>query len=241
MKSIFALFAFAACSTNNPLDPGAGNNVGSGTGTLLVTGSALATPNITDGQNAADFTTDFTVHVSIGNRCPSRRAPSHDPPVRQRPADLQLGPIANLGEWQGSANGYDEVYELDVSSGTDGISGVIVDGPDIHVITGPTAGATIDSTMAFDTTWSRHAGAEEARIAFTNGGGGGDGIVIPDTGTYSVTAGSLKTDKQQPQPNTIRLTRTNNVIPAGAVVGSMLTVGVVNQLDVVAAPCPTCN
>jgi hypothetical protein len=140
------------------------------------------------------------------------------------------------GLWEGTAPGYAEVYELDVTNGTDKVSGVIVDGPDIHVITAPKPGASLDATMAFTTTWDRGAAATEARLAV----GDQDGIVIPDTGTYSVAPGSLHTDSGQSRTNTLRLTRTNNIEPQGAIAGSTFSVSVENELDIVALPCPTC-
>jgi hypothetical protein len=142
----------------------------------------------------------------------------------------------DAGHWTGTASGYDEVYQLDVVSGTDKVSGVIVDGPDIQVITAPTAGATIDPTMPFMATWDRAASADVARID----AGDGDGIVVPDAGTYSVSAGTLHADQDRARTNTLRLTRMNQVTPAGALPESRVSVSVETEVDVVAAPCPSC-
>ncbi len=145
----------------------------------------------------------------------------------------------NGGHWEGTAAGYDEVYQLDVTSGADKVTGVIVDGPDIQVITAPTAGASLDSTMPITTTWDRINPADEARVAAT-GDGGGDGIVVPDTGSYAIAPGTLHADKAQARTNTLRITRTNRVTPAFAVAGSLVSVSVANEVDVVALPCPSC-
>lgn len=231
---VTSLVMLAACG-GSPLDPGAGNSAGTGTSTLLVTGSATATPRLANAQQASDFDTAFSVHVELNG------APVTTGTVTMTSSrgatQLTFTSVGNdSGRWNGDATGYDEVYQLDVTSGADKVSGVIVDGPDIHVITSPTAGATVDSTMPFTTTWDRAASADVARFQM----GDTDGIVVPDSGTYSVSAGTLKASQDKAQTNTLRLTRQNRVTPAGAVTGSELTVGVENELDVVAAPCPSC-
>jgi len=232
-----SLVLFAACG-GSPLDPGAGNNAGTGTSTLLVTGSATATPRLANAQQASDFDTAFSVRIQLAG------APVVTGSVTMTSSHgatpLTFTSVGNdAGHWTGDASGYDQVYQLDVTSGADKVSGVIVDGPDIHVITSPTAGATIDSTMPFTATWNRAAEADVARWEMGDGGNG-NGIVVPDTGTYSVAPLTLNASKDKAQTNTIRLTRENRVTPAGATTGSELTVGVENELDVVAAPCPSC-
>jgi len=235
MKPIFALTAVLIACGGTPLDPGAGSDPGSGTHTLLVTGSATASPRLANAAIATDFDTDFGIHLSLNNTPVTTGTVT----AKSKYTTVNLTWNANggqFGRWEGTAAAYDEVYELDVTSGADTITGVIVDGPDIHVITGPTAGATLDSTMMFTTTWNRADAATEARFSV----GDTDGLIIPDTGTYSVAPGSLHADQAQARTNTIRITRTNRITPAGAVDGSTFAVSVENELDVVAAPCPTC-
>jgi hypothetical protein len=230
-----SLVLFAACS-GSPLDPGAGDSAGTGTSTLLVTGSATATPRLANAQQPSDFDTAFSVRIQLAG------APVVTGTVTitstRGVTPLAFTSVGNdAGHWTGDATGYDEVYQLDVTSGADKVSGVIVDGPDIHVITSPTAGATIDSTTAFTATWDRAASADVATFQM---GDGGNDLVVPDTGTYSVAPGTLKASKDRAETNTIRLIRENRITPAGAATGSELTVGVENELDVVAAPCPSC-
>ena len=242
MKPIFAsLVLLAACGTHSPLDPGAGDNPGTGTGTLLVTGSATAQGRITNATQPGDFTTGFSVHVQLA------MAPVTTGTVTitslHTMLTLTFNPNGggNGGRWEGSANGYDEVYQLDVVSGADKVEAVRVDGPDIHSFTAPIAGASLDSTMPVTVTWARIQTADEARFQSDNGGGGGgNAITIPDTGTYSMAPGSMRTDKTAARTNTLQLTRTNRLTPTGAAVGSELAVSVVNDIDVVALPCPGC-
>ncbi|MEP6864587.1 MAG: hypothetical protein ABJE66_28455 [Deltaproteobacteria bacterium] len=229
-----SLVLFAACG-GSPLDPGAGDSAGTGTSTLLVTGSATATPRLSNAQQPSDFDTAFSVRIQLAG------APIVTGTVTMTSSrgatPLAFTSVGNdAGRWTGDATGYDEVYQLDVTSGTDKVSGVIVDGPDIHIITSPTAGATLDATMPFTATWNRAMSADVARFQM----GDGDGLVVPDTGSYSVSAGILKASQDKAQTNTLRLTRQNRVTPAGALTGSELTVGVENELDVVASPCPSC-
>jgi len=242
MKPIFASLlllglGLAACG-GSPLDPGAGSQTGGGTNTLLVNGTASATPRITNALAATDFNTEFNVRVSLNNV-----------PVTTGTVTMKSTFVSvvltwqdngnNTGHWQGTAAGYDQAYQLDVTSGADSVTGVIVDGPDIHAITAPTAGASLDSTMPITTTWNRANAADEARVAAT-GDGGGDGIVVPDTGSYAIAPGTLHADKAQSRTNTLRITRTNRVTPAFAVTGSLVSVSVANEVDVVALPCPSC-
>lgn len=237
MKTIFAslTIALAACSSN-PLAPGAGNQTGGGTGTLLVHGNASAEPNTPNTKEDTQFTTHFELDVSLNN------APVTTGTVTVTcttgKAALTFNPNnGQFGRWEGSIANYDEVYAFDVVSGTDKVTGVYVDGPDIHLFTSPAAGASLDSTMPNTIKWSRAAAADEAR--FNVGDGGKDGIVIDDSGTYSMPPGSMNTDSTQSRPNTLWLTRTNNVTPKGGAAGSLFSVSVSQELDVVALPCPT--
>jgi hypothetical protein len=237
MKTRFASLAIslAACSSN-PLDPGAGDQAGGGTKTLLVNGSAIAEPNTPNASSDTQFTTHFDIGISLNNVAVTTGTVT----VRSHTGttDLTYQPnVGQLGRWTGSVANYDQVYAFDVQAGTDRVTGVYVDGPDIHMFLAPTAGATIDSTMPTAITWHRLAKADVATFRV---GDGIDGVTIDDSGTYSMAPGSMKTDGTQARPNTFRLTRTNNVTPAGAVAGSQLSVSVSQELDVVAAPCPGC-
>jgi hypothetical protein len=222
----------AACSSS-PLDPGAGSSAGTGTGTLLVDGNANAHAQVANAKTAADFTTDFTVHISLNGQTLTTGTVTIDSRSMKTPLALTFD-AQNMGEWHGTAAGYDEVYQLDVVAGTDKVQGVIVDGPDIHEFTAPTAGASLDSTVANMMTWERAVVADQASLRV----GDLDHIAIDDTGSFSIPPGSLKAEKDQSRPNTLELTRENQVTPKGAVVGSTFSVSVENDLDVVALPNP---
>lgn len=230
MKTIFAFLtvALAAC-TSSPLDPGAGSNPGSGTSTLVVNGSAIAQPRVANSSQASDFTTDLSVRITLNNTPVTTGTVT----MKSRTVSVPLTFNANgggQGSWSGTAAGYDEVYQLDIVAGADTVNGVIVDGPDIHTITAPTAGASLDSTIANTLTWSRGGMADTATFSVIDNT---NGLVVPDSGTYSIAPLSLKSDKAQTRTNTLRLTRANRVTPTGAASGSMITVGIENDLDVV--------
>jgi len=223
----FAACVLTAC-TSNPLDPGSGDALGSGTQTLRVEGATSASPQIANASADNDFDTEFDfrltknqVQVDTGTVTVTSNGGA---------VDLTYD-TADGGHWVGHQAGYYEVYQLDVTSGGDTISGVIVDGPDIHSFTAPTLGATVDTSQAVDVAWSRGDHADEA-VIWTDQL---DHTTIDDAGTYSLPANGLKSSKDKVENDTIRLRRTNRVSPAGAVAGSEVAVTVSNDLDVVVA------
>jgi hypothetical protein len=89
--------------------------------------------------------------------------------------------------------------------------------------------------------WLRDAAAQQADLRVNgDGGGGGDGLAIADTGSFTIPAGMFVASKDQTRPATVELTRSNQITPAGAAVGSSMTVGVENDIDVIVMACPTC-
>jgi hypothetical protein len=231
MKLYFAsiaLISAAACSSD-PLEPGAGNEPGVGTKTLVVDGSASASPTTANAQRSTDFSTEFSVRIQLNGADVTTGAVT----VRSAGATTTLT-YDGGGRWRGTAANYDEVYQLDIVSGADEVKGVIVDGPSIHVITAPTAGASLDSTIVNNITWDREDGADIATLDTDNI----DRLTIPDTGTYMMGAGVLKAEKDKSKENRIEIRRTNHVSPAGAVAGSDFAVSIENRVDVLAQPNP---
>ncbi len=231
--TLLASFLLLGACSGSPLDPGAGDSAGTGTSTLLVNGNASAHANIANAKLASDFMTDVSVRVSLNGQDVTTGTVTINSRTMKSPLALTYD-TNNGGEWQASIAGYDEVYELSVVSGPDKVSGVIVDGPDIHDFTAPQAGASLDSTVANNLTWQRGTVADQAYFRV----GDLDRLAIQDTGTFSIPPGSLKAEKDQSKPNTLQLTRTNQVVPKGAVAGSSFSVSVENELDVVALPNP---
>ena len=108
------LFDVMACSGSS-LAPGAGNDPGTQTGSLRVTGLVIARPLHRNARTADEFTSEFRVSVIRGNAFPSTVTVT----VTSATGTVPLtSPQSALGDWTGSAPGYDEVYVLDVVNGT---------------------------------------------------------------------------------------------------------------------------
>jgi len=238
MKSCFESFALvvvvttAAACGGDPLDPGAGDDPGSGTSTLFVEGRVTAEPRTPNAQAETDFTTEFSIRIGLNDVAVTTGTVT----VQSRFATTTLTyqPDGMLGRWVGTAANYDEVYRFDIISGNDEIRGVVVDGPDLHRITAPIAGASLDSTVANMIEWDRGETADVATFRADQI----DRITIPDTGSYSMPPSSLKAEKDAAKENVLELRRLNRVVPAGAVPGSELGVSVEQQIEVIALPNP---
>jgi hypothetical protein len=216
------------------LDPGSGNDPGTGTATLVVTGGASARARLTNAQTPGDFDTDFSVRITLNGQTITTGTVTMTSTSGKLPLVFNLVGTGNGSRWEGTAPTYDEVYVLDVDNGADNVHGVRVDGPDIHWFTAPTAGATVDSTMPLPVTWDRASASSSASIHAENL----NDVAITDTGSYSLAPGALKAEKDRTRVNTVQLTRTNRVTPAGAAAGSELAVSIENDIDVVAQANP---
>lgn len=219
------MLVFAACG-GSALDPGSGNSLGAGTHTLTVEGSASAGTDLVNPGDAMSFTTHFDFQISNGQT----PVTTGTVVVSSNGGDVSLTyNAADNGHWVGDQAGYYEVYQLDVTSGADTVTGVRVDGPDIHTFTAPGIGATVDATMPLAITWSRNDHADQATLDTQ----ALDRVTIDDTGSYSLAAGGLKSSKDKAENEHIEIRRTNQVAPAGATPGSTVSVSVRNHVDVV--------
>ena len=214
-----------ACGGSSVLDPGSGNNPGSGTSTLTVDGDVTAHPRIQNARNASDFETSLSVRVMLGTQAVTGGTVM----VESSSGKVSLIYRPDDNRWVGTAPGYDEVYILDVESGADKVNDVRVDGPDVHFFTKPTAGATVDSTMPLEIQWDSGDEAPSAWIDAEQL----DTLAIADTGKYTLAGSALKAEPDKARVNTIELGRAERVTPSGAVGGSELRVTVENRIDVV--------
>jgi len=223
----FLAVPLIACS-GDPLEPGEGSDPGAGTNTLFVEGSANAEARNPNAKVSTDFTTEFSVRVQLNGQDVATGAMVT---VQSLNASTTLTfDTGGGGRWRGTAANYDESYRLDVVSGTDKVTGVIVDGPSLHYFTAPMQGASLDSTMMIPVTWARDEGAETASIRV----GDLDRLTIEDTGTYNLPPNTLRSEKDKTRENTIELRRSNHIAPAGAIAGSNFQVSISNELEVVA-------
>jgi hypothetical protein len=223
------LLAQSACSHSaEGLLPGAGNQEGTGTGTLEVEASVAASPSRANAAANSEFVAEFSVRVSR-----DARAVIHGS-VTITTATGKIPLTYELGRWRGTAPIYDEVYALDIASGADRVDAVRIDGPDVHTFSEPSVGQTIATNMPLIVKWNRSDQADSAalRTQLT------DWIEIPDEGSYSLGPGAFKPDPTRPVMHTLQLARTNRVVPAGAAPGSTWSVTIMNQLHVNTEPTP---
>ena len=187
-------------------------------------------PAFANARSAAVFDTHISVRVTLNGQQVTTGSAS----VTSRTATTPLVFDTSTGKWDATVIGYDEVYIVDVESGSDYVEGVRVDGPDINFSTAPMAGPTLDSTVATPVTWSAEQEAATAAIDAEQI----DKLAIPDSRQYMLAAGALKADKDSPRENTNALVGTNRITPAGAIVGSDVRVSVENRVRVIAQPNP---
>src|SRR5687768_270702 len=108
MKAIFASTLLLAACGSDPLEPGAGDDPGGGTSTLLVDGRAHAEPAFANARLQSDFTTDFSIRITLDGQ----PVTTGDVTVSSRYATTPLTWAADGegGHWIGTAANYDEVY-----------------------------------------------------------------------------------------------------------------------------------
>lgn len=217
----FFVLLSAACGGDAPTD-----DPGTGTKTLLMRATAVASPNLIDARMATDFQTVFAVRLTLATQTVSTGSVTITSETGKVPLTYRDG------QWRGSAPSYDETYTLDAVSGDHRIEGVRLDGPDIQVITAPMQGATIDANVGVTVMWERERPADHTLLIVDPE----YPVKIPDTGRYDVGPYVLRADNRQSRQNTIHLVRTNTVEPAGAVAGSSFDVQIENEVDVEAMP-----
>ena len=216
--------------TGSDLEPGSGDDPGSGTSTLTVDGVMTAKPRLVNARNSGDFETSLSVRVMLGLQAVTGGRVT----VTSSSGTVALIYRPDENRWQGTSAGYDEVYVLDIESGADAVTGVRVDGPDLHFFTAPMIGATVDSTLPLEVKWDSDETADSTSIDTEEI----DRFAIPDTGAYVLAAGTLRAESDQTRVNGIELVRANRVTPAGAAGGSEMVVAIENHIEVVVQPNP---
>jgi hypothetical protein len=217
----------AACGGGSNLDPGAGDDPGAGTSTLMVDGTAHASPRISNAQGRGDFDTSFSVRVQQNGQDVTTATVE----VTSSSGTVVLA-LGEENRYVGTAAGYDEVFVLDVENGADFAHDIRVDGPAIHTFSKPLAGATVDASLPLDIAWKAGEAADSAELHTDEL----DDIAMPDNGSYTLAALALKTESDKPRTNQLRIRRANRVTPAQTIGGSEWTVSVDNRIEVVAMP-----
>jgi hypothetical protein len=202
----------SACGSGGDLDPGAGDDPGSGSLTLLVDAEISARPLL---ANASKLTIGSVV-------------------VESAAGAVVLTYGGDGDRWNGAQAGYSEVYRLSVMSAGDVVDNVQVDGPSLHWFTAPILGATVNTQLPVTVAWSRDGSAESAQLDTDKL----DGLTISDTGSFEIPVGGFKSKRDGVEQEYIRLTRSSRITPSGALVGSQMRVEIRNQIEVLVAPSP---
>jgi hypothetical protein len=220
----------SACGSGGDLDPGAGDDPGSGSLTLLVDAEISARPLLANASKQQDFITEFRVRIdkagtplTIGSVV-----------VESAAGAVVLTYGGDDNRWNGAQAGYSEVYRLSVMSAGDVVDNVQVDGPSLHWFTAPILGATVNTQLPVTVAWSRDGSAESAQLDTDKL----DGLTISDTGSFEIPVGGFKSKRDGVEQEYIRLTRSSRITPSGALVGSQMQVEIRNQIEVLVAPSP---
>jgi len=237
LVALFAAAALAACGGDDDgqvpdAGIGVGNDIGTGTQTLVVEAEVNAVSQVPNDQGASAFESEFTVHVTRGDQAVTDATvviESANGPVTLAWTSEQTGG----GAYRGSQIGYAEVYVLDVDAGTDNVHGVRLDGPDLHYLTAPDPNQQIDAAQPVAVSWNRAEAADLAGIftadpAFTP-------LVITDTGNFTLQANTLQSSATGSTAEQIHVWRGNALLPAGGAGGSSFEVRVDNYLNVTVA------
>ncbi|RMH41229.1 MAG: hypothetical protein D6689_11600 [Deltaproteobacteria bacterium] len=224
---LFVCAGHAVVGCGGSAGGGSGDDLGSGTQTLVVTAAIEADNQIPNATDVNDFTTSFDVRV----RRAGQDVADATVTVTSAAGAVTLA-YSGDGRYRGAQVGYHEVYRLDVVAGDDDVTGARVDGPDIHVITAPQPGALVPRSADLVVEWARDETAEVAEIETKEM----DKVAIDDTGTFTVPAAILNQDDSEIKDDEVRIWRTNRLSPAGGAGGSSLSVTVRNEIDVLVAP-----
>jgi hypothetical protein len=147
------------CGDDSSVAPDDSGNLppsaGTGSGTLRAVVEVQAR-DVTSGG----FETEFlaTVTDTLGEPVSGRVV------VSGRFGDVQLAEGAP-GEYRAIRSGYETgSYTVNISSDAGSVTGVTVRAPDIHTITSPTSGQTVEANTALNVRWTRSEPADECRL-----------------------------------------------------------------------------
>lgn len=209
MRSL-ALLVLALAGCSDSLQPGVGDDPGSGTGTLRI--MAI----VGGSSNGESESASFLVYVYRDS------VPVTDcrVTITSRSGSHVLGSdIRFPGKWSMIAEGYDQVYVLDVEAGADKVHDVRVDGPIIGVFTAPAESTTIDPAAPLEIQWEPSVVDSTSLVINPQGGAFGP---IDDSGSYTIPANTLVSNPAG--SHAIGLIRANTVTPEGAAADSMMMV-----------------
>ena len=221
MKRILVIAAVAAAcggSSGTAVDH---NRAGSGSSTLLVTGTVTVTVSAT-----APLTSfSVTVKDGLGANVSGATVTVHNSAY----GDVALTEAqTGSGVYTGSQTSYPSGdLSLSVVNGADKVQGVVVGYPGTHAINAPASGATAGccrcrcgaANAPLHVSWTTPTVSKAATISLSSGGFSAQ---VPDTGAYDVPAASNPARTGQ----RVTIVRSNEVDIGGGLPGSSMKVTV---------------
>jgi hypothetical protein len=223
---VTALIAVAlsgvACDKDSSVAPDDTGNLppsaGTGTGTLRVV------VTVEGRESGGDFETEFlaTVADTLGAPATARVV------VSGRVGEVELAEEAP-GSYRAVRSGYETgSYTLDVTSDGGSVAGVTVIAPDVHDITQPASGQTVEANTALNVRWT---GAERSAHCRLETLDYDSDWVYGDPGTlYAPSVGNPPRTDQR-----IRVERRNSQAPAGGLFGSVFSVSIRRTVEPIVA------
>ncbi|MBW2457953.1 MAG: hypothetical protein JRI68_25835 [Deltaproteobacteria bacterium] len=202
-----------------------GDEPGTGTGTLRVSGHVDATESVDNGATAHQFQVELSVEVWRSTEPVDDAAvaitPAGGPPI------LLSSAGAGTALYLGFGSGYHESYEIDVTAGADHLTDGQVEGPDIHVFSQPTPGAVVEPDKNLEVRWDRTIAADDATIETNEL----DETLIADEGSYVLDGAYLEGHNDALEDDRATLRRTNYVDLEGGAQGSVFRVSLRNRVE----------
>ena len=214
-RIVLVALAAAACGgSGGAVDH---NKGGTGTSTLLVTGTVTVTSSTT-----APLTV-FTVTVANGQQQSVSNA-------TVTINNAGLGGDVTLTETPAGSGNYASSktslptgdFTLSVVQGTDAVQGVVLGYPGAHTVSAPAANTIVTANQPLQVDWTTPSTAKSATVATRDLAK----VTVPDTGTYTIAATS-----NPPRANQrVTVQRLNSTDITGGLTGSLFSVTVMNQV-----------
>lgn len=212
----------------NPLDwTDVVEDAGTGSGTLEVDGTIDGEPLDLTAETIDDLETDieFDIFDAGGNAVIGAIVT-----VTSAVGEIVLEDCG--GSYCGLQQGYGGAYTVDIEAGEDFVSGLVIAGPELHLLDAPDLEELLDATEPLDIAWSPSGQAQVTRIATNDF----DVTLEGDPGSYTLEADLLESEPDAEVDEEIEIEREREVEPAGALPGSRVRVRVVNAWEATVAP-----
>jgi hypothetical protein len=215
-RIVLVALAAAACGgSGSAVDHNSG---GTGSSTLLVTGTVTVTSSTTAPLTSLNVTVDNAQAQSVSNATVTinNAGLGGDVALTETPAGS-----GNYASSKTSLPTGD--FTLSVVKGTDAVQGVVLGYPGAHTVSAPAANATVTANQPLDVSWTTPSTAKSATVATRDLAK----VTVPDTGTYTIAATS-----NPPRTNQrVTVQRLNSTDITGGLTGSLFSVTVTNQVS----------